>query len=278
MSDSRPPRHDYLRLLGDRRDRGPTDSVEQGGLAPSADSTNRAVRVLITARHALVRAGYRAVLESDRRIVVVGEAASHRRAVALAKDIRPDVALIDLVESARSDLQASAMIVSQLVLADAAVLLITSAERDDRVLSALRAGAVGLLANDAEASDLIRAVELLAAGKALLPADTVRRLLDELPSSRRPPVNLPAQVQELTTREREVVTLAADGLSTREIADRLVISAATAKTHIGRAMVKLGVHHRAELVVLAYEAGLVARSSGPAASPAVPPANHTERR
>jgi DNA-binding NarL/FixJ family response regulator len=223
--------------------------------------THGAVRVLITARHALVRAGYRAVLESDGRIVVVGEAADHGRAVALAQDIRPDVALIDLVRSAQGDPHASAMIVSQLVLADAAVLLITSAERDDRVLSALRAGAVGLLANDAEAGDLIRAVRLLAAGKALLPADTVRRLLGELPPPRQADDELPERMKELTDREREVVTLAAEGLRTREISDRLVISAATAKTHISRAMVKLNVHHRAELVVLAYQAGLVARPS-----------------
>lgn len=254
-------RREHLRLLADRPGLAPADSVAQEGGPPSGGSANRSVRVLITARHALVRAGYRAVLESDGQIVVVGEAAEHRVAVALAKDIGPDVALIDLVRPVSGDPQASAMMVSQLVLAEVAVLLVTSAERDERVLSALRAGAVGLLANDAEATDLIRAVQLLAAGKALLPADTVRRLLDDLPPSSRPRHDLPERLMELTDREREVVALAAAGLRTREIADRLVISAATAKTHISRAMIKLGVHHRGELVVLAYEAGLVAGPS-----------------
>jgi DNA-binding NarL/FixJ family response regulator len=136
-------------------------------------------------------------------------------------------------------------------------MLITPGENDERVFTALRAGAVGVLSEDAEPAELIRALQVLADGQALLPAGAVRRLLAELPPQSPPRSALPDQLNELTDREREVVALVGLGLSNSEIAAQLVISPATAKTHVSRAMVKLHARDRAKLVVLAYETGLV---------------------
>lgn len=220
--------------------------------APAESST----RVLIGSGHALARAAYRSLLDSDQRIEIVSEASSAARAVALATEAAPDVALLDLQLPGLDDLEAIAAIVSSPAFAGVAVLLITAPESDERVSSALLAGAVGVLESDAEPADLIQAVKLLARGHALLPAGAVRRLLAEVsPQSRRG--SLPDQLNELTDRELEVVALAATGLSNREIAQKLVISPATAKTHVSRAMVKLHARNRAQLVVLAYQAGLV---------------------
>jgi DNA-binding NarL/FixJ family response regulator len=222
------------------------------------------IRVLIAAGKALVRASYRALLDRDERIEVVAEAASGEQAIALATAAAPDVALLDLALPGLDDLQATAAVISDPAFARVAVMLIALRENDERVFTALRAGAVGVLSNDAEPAELIRSLRVLAGGQALLPAGAVRRLLAELPPpSRR--TRLPIELDELTDREREVVSLVGMGLSNDEIAAQLVISPATAKTHVSRAMIKLQARDRAQLVVIAYEAGLVlARTGAPA--------------
>lgn len=235
-------------------DRPPAEGIAVDRVAGlEAGGVRTAIRVLIAAGSALMRAGYRALLEGDNRIEVVAEAADSHDAMVLAEDTKPDVALLDLTLWRLEDTKAAA-IVSHPSLARVAVMLIGPDEEED-VFSTLRAGALGVLATDAEPAELIRAVRLLGAGNALLPVGAVRRLLGQLPPpSRNRPVLEP--FVELTNREREVVTLAAGGLSNGEIAARLVISPATAKTHISRAMIKAQARNRAQLVVFAYEAGL----------------------
>ena len=182
------------------------------------------------------------MLERDERREVVGEATSGPEALALLPGL--------------DDVETTAGIVSHSAFAGVAVMLIALRESDERVVSALRAGAIGVLSSDAQAGDLIRALEVLAGGQALLPADAVRRLLAELaPQSHHTP--RPIELDELTPREREVVGLVGLGLSNSEIAEWLVISPATATTHISRAMVKLHARNRAQLVVLDYDTGLV---------------------
>jgi DNA-binding NarL/FixJ family response regulator len=215
------------------------------------------IRVLVAAGHALVRAGYRAVLERDERIEVVAEASSGLEALARAAATAPDVALLDLELPGLDDLQATAAIVSDPAFAHVAVMLIALSESDERIFSALRAGATGVLSNDADPAELIRALRVVAEGQALLPAGAVRRLLTELPPPSHPSA-LAVDLEELTDREREVMALVGMGLSNDQIAAQLVISPATAKTHVSRAMIKLQARDRAQLVVLAYETGLVA--------------------
>lgn len=224
---------------------------------PRAAGAGTSVHMLIAAGHELVRASYRAVLESDELIEIIAEAADCQQAVALARGKSPDVALLDLALPGLDDPETTAVIISHPAFARVAVMLIVTHENDERVLSALRAGAVGVLARDAETSELIRAVKLLARGDALLPAGLVRTLLAELPPQSGQHAPLPEQLDELTDREREVLALVGMGLSNAEIAAQLVISPATAKTHVSRVMVKIRARDRAQLVVLAYETGLV---------------------
>jgi DNA-binding NarL/FixJ family response regulator len=213
--------------------------------------------MLIAADHQLVRASYCAVLASDDLIEITAEAADSHEAVALAAATSPDVVLLDLALPGLDSPATTAVTVSNPAFARVAVLLIVSHETDERALSALRAGAVGVLARDAETSELIRAVKLLARGDALLPARLVRALIAELEPQSEQPRSLPEQLDELTGREREVLALVGMGLSNAEIAGQLVISPATAKKHVSRTMIKLGARYRAQLVVLAYETGLV---------------------
>lgn len=215
------------------------------------------VRVLIADGRGLVRAGYRALLEGDEGIKVVAEAATGQQAVLLASETAPDVALLGQGLPDVDDLEATAAIISHPAFAGVAVMLIAW-EGDEHVLEALRAGAVGVLRKDSHPATLVESVRLLARGQALLPASAVRWLLGEPDSRRQQQAELSRYIEELTDREREVVALAAEGLTNGEIAARLVISPATAKTHVSRAMVKLHAHHRAQLVVSAYENGLVA--------------------
>jgi DNA-binding NarL/FixJ family response regulator len=223
-----------------------------------------AVSVLIADGQALVRAGLRALLECDGGISVVGEAATGEDAVSLARRMRPDVVLMDARLPGLDAVEAIGRMFAE---SGVAVMLLTASEHDDQIFAALRAGAAGLLLKDTEPAELVRAVEVLARGDALLGPSLTRRLIDELasrPAAQLPPAEL---LDELTAREREVVALVALGLSNAEIAARLVISPATAKTHVSRAMVKLHARDRAQLVVLAYQNGLVlpraeARASG----------------
>ena len=214
----------------------------------------RQIRVLVADGQALVRAGFRVLLEGTQGISVVGEAASGEEAVELAERLRPDVVLIDVSVPGLDSVEATRQMLTQ---PELAVMLLTGHESDERIFSALRAGASGMLLKDTEPAELVRAIELLARGQAQLSPSLTRRLISEFTS--RPEPQLPSSdlVEELTAREREVVALVALGLSNDEIAERLVISRATAKTHVSRAMIKLHVRDRAQVVVFAYESGLV---------------------
>jgi DNA-binding NarL/FixJ family response regulator len=211
------------------------------------------IRVLIADAHGLVRAGFRVLLEEQRHISVIAEAADGEQAVALARRLRPDVVLID---AALAGLDGAHAIRAILSTSSAAVMVLTSSEDEDGIFAALRAGASGLLVKDTEPADLVRGVELLARGGASLSPSVTRRLIAEYAS--RPEPSHPASelLDELTAREREVMGLVAHGLSNDEIAEQLVLSPATAKTHVSRAMIKLHARDRAQLVVYAYESGL----------------------
>jgi DNA-binding NarL/FixJ family response regulator len=217
------------------------------------NATSPSVRVLIADAHALVRAGFRALLEDTERIAVVGEAGDGVQAVALARRLRPDVVLLDADLPGLDCVEATRQLLAE---PGGAVMLLTGSVSDDRLFDALRVGASGLLLKDTEPTELVRGVELLARGEALLSPGVTRRLIAELAS--RPEPELPDSdlIDELTAREREVMTLVALGLTNEEIGERLVVSRATAKTHVSRAMVKLHARDRAQLVVFAYESGL----------------------
>jgi DNA-binding NarL/FixJ family response regulator len=213
-----------------------------------------AVQVVIADAQALVRAGFRMLLERGGRISVVGEASDAEAAIDLARRLRPDVVLMDAGLPGLGCVEAIERLVAE---SDAAVALLTPSESDERTFAALRAGASGALLRDTEPEELMRAVELIARGDSLLSPPLTRRLIHTLAARPAPRLPSPAAVAELTTREREVVGLVAQGLTNAEIAERLVVSPATAKTHVSRAMVKLGVRDRAQLVGFAYQAGIV---------------------
>jgi DNA-binding NarL/FixJ family response regulator len=212
-----------------------------------------AVRVLIADGQALVRAGFRSLLESGGRIIVVGEASTGEEAVAEARRLRPDVVLLDATLPGLNCVEATGR-----MLADpgVAVMLLTATEQDERIFATLRAGARGQLLKDTEPAELVRAIDLLARGDALLSPSLTRRLIAELASVPDPQLPSSELLDELTPREREVVALVALGLTNPDIAERLVISPATSKTHVSRAMLKLGAHDRSQLVAFAFHAGL----------------------
>lgn len=224
---------------------------------PATGGAERPIRVMVAEGQTLIRAGYRALLEAHERIEVVAEAAGEEQAIACAYDTSPDVALLDLGLPGLEDLDAVARLISHPAFTGVAVLLMCVGDCDEKVLGALQRGAVGVLAKDAEPSELIRAVQVVARDQAVLPVGLIRQLFSELQEARSRH-SLPAgELDELTPREREVVALVAGGLSNHEIAARLVITPGTAKTHVSRAMLKLGAAHRAQLAALAYETGLV---------------------
>jgi DNA-binding NarL/FixJ family response regulator len=234
----------------------PTAVIHRIGLGRPAARVvaSSAVRVLLADGQGLVRAGFRLLLEATERISVVGEAASGEEAVAVAHRLRPDVALIDATLPGLDSVQATRQISSQ---SGVAVILLIPSQDDEHSLPALRAGATGLLLKDTEPAELVRAVETLARGGALLSPKVTRHLIAELAARPEPVSPCPELLDELTAREREVVALVGHGLGNAEIAERLVVTPATAKTHVSRAMVKLHAHDRAKLVVFAYETGLV---------------------
>ena len=214
------------------------------------------IRVLLADDQALVRGGFRALLEAEPGIEVVGEAGDGEEAVRLATNLVPDVVLMDIRMPGPDGLEATRRIVSDERLAEVRIIILTTFDLDEYVFEALRLGASGFLVKDTEPVDLLRAVRVVAGGDALLSPSITRRLIAELVARDRWP--RPARsLDVLTDREREVVGLVAAGLSNSEIAERLVVSPATAKTHVSRAMVKLGARDRAQLVVFAYESGLV---------------------
>jgi DNA-binding NarL/FixJ family response regulator len=218
--------------------------------------SSAAIRVLLADDQALVRAGFRALLDASDGIAVVGEAADGAEAVRLAVELLPDVVLMDVRMPSVDGLEATRRIAADPRLAEVRVVILTTFELDEYVFEALRAGASGFLLKDTEPVELLRAVQVVAAGEALLSPSVTRRLVEEYATRSRTAPRA-AELSRLTDREREVVALAAEGLTNEQIATRLVVSPATSKTHVSRAMVKLGVRDRAQLVVLAYESGLV---------------------
>jgi DNA-binding NarL/FixJ family response regulator len=214
------------------------------------------IRVLLVDDQPLVRAGLRVLFERERDIAVEGEAANGTEALSLARHLHPDVVLMDIRMPVLDGLEATREIAADELLAAVRVLILTTFESDEYVFEALRAGASGFLLKDAEPLELLQAVRVIAAGDALLSPSVTRRLIDRFASAPEHP-RFPEQLDALTEREREVMALVARGLSNDQIAQRLTISPATAKTHVSRAMVKLGARDRAQLVVLAYQSGLV---------------------
>ena len=214
------------------------------------------IRVLLADDQALVRAGFAALLDAQDDIQVVGEASDGEEAVRLAQELGPDVVLMDIRMPGLDGLQATRQIAGDERLASLRVVILTTFELDEYVFEAMRAGASGFLVKHTEPVELVRAVRVVATGDALLSPSVTRRLIREFASRAKAPP--PADsLDVLTERERELVGLVGEGLSNDEIAQRLVLSPATVKTHINRSMMKLGARDRAHLVVFAYEAGLV---------------------
>jgi DNA-binding NarL/FixJ family response regulator len=210
------------------------------------------IRVLLADDQTLVRAGFRSILTGEDGIEVVGEAADGAEAVRLARELRPDVVLMDIRMPVLDGLAATREVAAN---TDARVIILTTFDLDDYVYGALRAGASGFLVKDTEPAELIRGVRVVARGDALIAPSITRRLIDEFTARVTQPDPGP-RLTALTEREREVMALVAAGLSNDEIAARLAMSPATAKTHVSRIMTKTKVRDRAQLVILAYESGL----------------------
>ena len=214
------------------------------------------IRILIADDQALVRAGFRALLGSRADIEVAGEAADGAEAVAQARALRPDVVLMDIRMPGLDGLSATRQITADPELSGVRILILTTFELDEYLFDALRHGASGFLVKDTEPADLVTAVRVVAAGDALISPGMTRRLVAEFAARAKEPAAT-ADLAALTDREREVMALVAEGLTNDEIAGRLFLSPATARTHVSRSMIKLGARDRTQLVVLAYESGLV---------------------
>lgn len=214
------------------------------------------IRVVLVDDQALIRSGIRALLDAEDDIEVVAEGSNGREGLELAVEHRPDVVLMDVQMPVLTGIDATRMIVADERLGDVRVVILTNYDLDEYVFDALRAGACGFVLKDTEPEELLRALRVAVRGDALLSPVLTRRLIAEF-IARPPDVLTTAAVDDLTNREREVVALAAHGLSNDEIAERMVLSPATAKTHVSRAMTKLGARDRAQLVVFAYQSGLV---------------------
>jgi DNA-binding NarL/FixJ family response regulator len=212
------------------------------------------IRVLLADDQPLIRSGFRALLDVEDDIEVVAEAADGGEAVELALKHRPDIALIDVRMPGVDGIEATRRMAADPALAAVHVVILTNYGFDEYVFDALRAGAAGFLVKDIQPEDFLHAVRVAARGDALLAPSITRKLIDRFVTQ---PLNPGAGLAELTNREREAVSLVARGLSNDEIAARMVISPLTAKTHVNRAMMKLHARDRAQLVVFAYESGLV---------------------
>jgi DNA-binding NarL/FixJ family response regulator len=235
-----------------RAARFPDDVI---ALNPRIAPTRAAIRLLLAHEDGLARAGLRALLEREADITVIGDASCGDDAVAAAGELRPDVVLMDLELPGLDALQATRRLVAGG--SRTQVVVIGSGGSDDELFGALRAGAGGFVVSETKPAELLHAIRSVAKGDAVLSPSVTRRLIDELashPDRHRP---IPEWLEELTAREREVMGLVAMGLTNREIAERLVVSPATAKTHVSRAMLKLHARDRAQLVVLAYQTRLV---------------------
>lgn len=215
------------------------------------------IRVLIVDDQALVRAGFRVLLETAADIEVVGEAGNGEQALVLSAELSPDIILMDIRMPEMDGLEATRRILDDDSGSAPRILVLTTFDADEYVYEALRVGASGFLLKDTDPAQLVDAVRVVAAGDALLSPRVTRRLITEFAS--RPEVRRahPRELEALTEREREILTLVAAGLSNDEIAERVFISPATSKTHVSRVMMKLHARDRAQLVVIAYECGLV---------------------
>ena len=217
------------------------------------------LRVLIVDDQALVRAGFRMILEAEEDVEVVGEAADGREAVAAAQRLKPDVVLMDVRMPEMDGIEATRRLLAEDGAA-AKIVMLTTFDMDEYVYDALRAGASGFLLKDVPPEQLVAGIRAVASGDALLAPSVTRRVIEEF--VRRPPASvrtptLPPKLSELTTRELEVLKLIARGLSNSEIAKELFVSETTVKTHVGHVLTKLDVRDRVQAVVLAYESGLV---------------------
>ena len=221
------------------------------------------IRVLLADDQALIRAGFRVLIDSADDLEVVGEAADGAEALALARSTRADVVVMDIRMPGTDGLAATRAITSDEDLAGVKVLVLTTFEIDEYVVEAVRAGASGFIGKGADPASLLDAIRVIAAGDALLSPQATRSLIARFAAQ--PDAGLPvsaARLDILTPREREVVALVATGMSNDEIAERLYVSRLTAKTHVNRAMMKLGARDRAQLVVVAFQTGLVRTGDG----------------
>jgi DNA-binding NarL/FixJ family response regulator len=215
------------------------------------------IRVLLADDQPLIRAGFRALLESEDDLEVVGEADDGRQAVELSARLRPDVALLDVSMPAMNGIEATRRIVENPELQNVRIVILTNYSLDEYVFDALRAGASGFLLKDTQPGELLRAVRVASSGDALLSPNVTRKLITRFVSLPPEPEAAPARGDRLTPREREVLRLLAGGMSNEDIAGHLHISHTTVKTHVSRVMTKLDVRDRAQAVVYAYETGLV---------------------
>ena len=223
-------------------------------LRPVPDSQ---LKVLIACSHSLLRAGYRALLAGS-GIAVAGEAQHGQEAVELSRQVRPDAVVMDIGLSDFDCVEATEQLCAD---PGVPVILLSALDDDERIFAALRAGAAGVLSKDTAPDELVRAIEVATRGEAVLSPGITRRLIAALVSRSEPTGPARKLLAHLTTREREVVALVARGLSNDDIAEQLVVSPATARTHVSRAMCKLHARDRAQLVVFAYESQLLAGPS-----------------
>jgi len=215
------------------------------------------IRVLVADDQALVRAGFVALLDAQDGITVVAEADTGTAALAAARELRPDVVLMDIRMPEMDGLAATRAIAADPALAEVRVVVLTTFELDEYVFEAMRTGASGFLVKHTEPAELVRAVRVVADGEALLSPSVTRRLVAEFAARTKQSAGPSPALAELTSREREVMALVAEGLTNAKIGERLFMSPATARTHVSRILTKLGARDRTQLVVMAYESGLV---------------------